>query len=519
MNEISNPLSALLDARTQAIKEIACTEDETAIIFLAEAASRTLRDCNWMQIRFSNEAKDVNLKSWIETVVRPISENFSEVLCSKTKSISALAQIQKLIKERIQINLSSEGSEDSIEQHKASQADFEKKVIDDVETLFSQLFGTHFQKRSLYLLETAYESVLKRVKKTLLQQVGMEKKNQIAFKAFAILEKGINLIGKDSQELYGQALTETKTWLNELVTWLEQRPTAVNARFSESVLDYLPGLDNEIKNRLSEFDEKAIQIWVEQTITRLNEDFETGATTLPWSKEGRNGTIAVGGWISDDVHGDLPSVPSWPTSEFCFAIARELDLFTVSNSLPSSRPIHHESDLRCRKLIGEQAWRKMHSVFTNLAQTSSGADGKLQAAFDLEYAVSALIGLDARAPQPFTKGGVDVHACIEVLRMRAKSFASSSRLLHSSFVLQSRKPEAVHEIKVGGHTLLNVVDPVPRFALLPVPQKRGNSPRLTRTSSNQPSVQELSTSDVKQQASKASAAMGGLERVFGLIKF
>ena len=545
LGEISNPFTALLQARLRALQALTMGEEDS-LFAIAELASRTCRDCAWMKTRFQHVSASEELNTWIDMVAAPVAKSFADSVSSRTTSLAALASLQRSLKDSIK---KIDASPDHPDANTSS-------LINDDE-LFRRLFALPFQDRATTLLMVAYDVSLRKVKRILTACGSLSdfKRNDYALKAFSILEHGLASVDRDAFELQqslagsnGKAhsqqsvsktpsktkvslssLASTRQWLSDLAAWLETRPTPVNGRFAELLLglvrDAQDPQNSGIEARLERISSQSVQLFAESLVKRLGEEFEAKAAQLPWSKEGRSASsAAVGGWTADPVHGELPTVASWPAAELCFAVGRELDGFT--DALHRGGQICADSDTKARRIVGDAMWKKVHAVYSALAKEASGADGKLQAAFDLEYCAAALLE-GSRAPLPFTQGGVDVYACADALRTRARSFAASSKLLHSSWAMSGAKAAGggqettiVHETKVGGHNLLTLVEPVPRFALLPMPQKRtATTPRLLHRSSSQASSELPSGAGEDERSAPAtkqtSTTGGGLGRVLG----
>jgi hypothetical protein len=156
-------------------------------------------------------------------------------------------------------------------------------------------------------------------------------------------------------------------------------------------------------------------------------------------------------------------------------------------------------------MLGEVAWKKMHLIYSSLAKTATGSVGKLQAAFDLEYSSLALLNQE-RLLLPFTNGGVDVYACSSLLKQRAKAHALASQRLFIKPMEVGVKDVVV--VAKPQH-LLTLLEPVPRFALLPVPQR-------IRTAVSPPQKQQpVAPQPLKSSATTTGTATERFGRVLG----
>ncbi|KAH9257799.1 hypothetical protein BASA81_003817 [Batrachochytrium salamandrivorans] len=432
LKQVTNPTETLLQARSKLLQELVAepTGGEEMLVSLAELLGRTVGDCKLLSRLTKEEDNHLQVAHWMTSFAQPLALQQTVQCNAKLATLPQLIQLETLVKEAT-----------------------------GEEGLFAQVFALAFQNRANELLAKTQEATLKRVKRMLLNG---NKPQQ----ALHVLQTS-TCDGK------------TSDWANDLLAWLETKPVQSVGRFC-ALLAESNLVAPSVKPRLVAMATQAQSAWVTEVVDRHGQVFAVQCQLLPWQQRRNQGGFSstMGGWQRDDtINGELPAFPSWPCSEFCFQLAVELDGF-MGLELAMATMEDEGEEPQVKRILGEAAWKYLHSVYSALAKTATGSDGKLQAAFDLEYSSIALLGLE-RPLLPFTNGGVDVYACSGVLKTRAKAcFASSHRL-----AMAGTKPPTNTAMPLDVH-LQTLVPPVPRFALLPVPQRTGNklaSPRSVAT--------------------------------------
>lgn len=461
LKQVTNPTETLLQARSKLLRELVAepSAGEDLLVALAELLGRTVGDCTLLSRLTKEEDNRSQVAHWMASFAQPLALEQTVQCTARLTTLPQLLQLEASVKEAA-----------------------------GEQGLFAQVFALAFQSRANELLAKTQEATLKRVKRMLVNG------------------------NKPQQTLHAlQTSTcdgKTSDWANELLAWLETKPAQSVGRFC-ALLAETNLVSSSLKPRLVAMAAQAQSEWVSEVVDRHGQVFAAQCQLLPWQQRRNQGGFSstMGGWLRDDsINGELPAFPSWPCSEFCFQLAVELDGFMGLEPAMAAREDEGEEP-PVKRILGEAAWKHLHAVYSALAKTATGSDGKLQAAFDLEYSSIALLGLE-RPLLPFSNGGVDVYACSGVLKTRAKAcFASGHRL-----AMASAKPSTATAAMPLDVPLQILVPPVPRFALLPVPQRAGNklaSPRGVATSRpSAPSPKQL----LQQQQPERQNTLG---RVLG----